>query len=650
MNDTRKQIFAVGAIVIMMMAGFTAVVASDESDDSEVDGLFWMAAPIAYYSATTVAKWLIGTAVVAGLAGVAVGSLITDPATTDPLNRAHEAEILATSLGSGVEIYQFSLANYANIWGATNEHWIRQAELAAAANWNLDTSYNTDLILESSDVYSNISALLVNSAAQINLHYQDIGERTHEWNNTEYAQLYNDGKMELSVDIGGERFSASAGEDWNVMIGTIMDNVTDSANRAYLAGGGLFVSEATTIYKDGKPLPLEKGYNNLGDVEEFDDGIYTFTSGITYCGNIAPILGSNDAEVHAGLAIDVNDKIEFLTAVNLKDSGENMKPVCDVRDSEGRIKDGISIAITPQESENEEVIDVTDTLASFEQLVNVVKNTLGVANAAAATVWSMYDDAGSASAYLTTLVVPETYNNVNLTPEQQRMITTLAMEQLYQYWDQNGHAIKQDSYVMTHESLSLYCKGDITVTSYSDSDVSRSVTYENVIFTPIFDMDYTITEGTNRMSKYGFVMIWGSGEDTNLADFNVSNAEEAELIFLDSGAIMNIASNGIYYTDQNGDSRYYTSFDLDATDIEFIDPDHPYIPDPPTPTPQPSELNELIRLILVILGLGLVLFGFQRGNWIIAIIGILVAVCGFVLSDHIANALEDWFGWKFRWP
>lgn len=650
MNDTRKRIFAAGAVMIMLMAGFTVIIAEDDSEDSEVDGLFWMAAPVTYYAATTIAKWLIGTAVVSFVAGYAVGALTTDTDVTAPLNRAHEADILAASLGAGVESYQFALANYANIWGATNDHWIRQAELAAAANWKQNTSYNTDLIMESSDIYSNISALLVNSAAQVNLHYQEIGKRTHQWNTTEYAEIYNEGKMELSVEIGGERFSASAGEDWNLMMGTILDNVTTDANRAYLAGGVLFTSEATTIYKDGQPLPLDKGYNDLGDVENFDDGIYTFTSGVTYCGNIAPILGSNDAEVHAGMALDINDQVEFLTAVNLVDTDEAMKPDCDVRDSSGRVRDDVSIVITPLESENEEVINVTDALAALEQLVNYVKNTLTVSNSAAATVWDMYTDAGEASAYLTTLVVPENYNNVNLTDEQRRMITTFAMEQLYLYWDENGEEIKQDSYQMTHESLSLFCKGDITVTSYSDSDVSRNITYENVIFTPIFDMDYTISEGGNRIDRHGFVMIWGSGEDTSLADFDVSNADEAELIFLDSGAIINIASNGIYYTDSEGNSRYYTSLDLDASDIEFIDPNPVPLPDPPTPTPEPSELNELIRLILVILGLGLVLFGFQRGNWIVVAIGIGVVIVGFLASDYIADFFEQWFGWEFRWP
>ena len=95
---------------------------------------------------------------------------------------------------------------------------------------------------------------------------------------------------------------------------------------------------------------------------------------------------------------------------------------------------GMKIRILAEGNDAEEQ-DLTSVLVQYGELQSAISVTQTKANTSAMAIWSIYDDAGSASAYLTTLPVPDTYQNVTFNAAQKRMITVLDMEQPAVSWN-----------------------------------------------------------------------------------------------------------------------------------------------------------------------------------------------------------------------
>ena len=643
MNQTRKKLMAVASVMIVLVAG-TVVMVNDEDvvEESEalgpligafiIMGLWATTARISFYLGTTVA-----------------------PDSNEIQSRANEASILASSLSAGVQYYVNALSQYSNLWPLTEEHWIRQAELSCVALWEVDKEYSTSEILESSEIYANIGTLLYNAADQVNAHWEDIGNRTTEWN--QYVETYGDGKMNLALAFDNSKtMSASAGESFDIRVGGVVRDADSTRNLVYITGGEMYASDdavLTPVGTTGSNVYL--GANRWTDLgSDFDAGIYQLESGVTYCGNITEVYDVRGADVSAGFVAMVNGETQIVSAYNYQQQydpdsstvNNKYKPTCDVTLDGNTAYDAVSLEINVEEDENSQTVDITDVLARYQMLLNTTYSSLIDVNSSAIAVWEMYDLAGEASAYLTTLVVPDTYENVRLTSEQKMMITTLAMQQLYEYWDTHGEEIKQDSYTMTMDSMSLFCRGDIVITDYTFTDVdgnqkATTVEYKDVIFTPIFSQDYDLEVGDNTVDQTGFVMIW-SDEGKPLNTFDVSNPDTANLVFIDDGARLSISS--MYYSGEP-----VSNLHLDASGVEFIDPDVPDVPDPPEPIVE-NDLSEIVRLIFILLGAGILLYGASRGNWMVIVIGAVLIVVGFLCAGAIADTLDKYLGWFIDLP
>ena len=646
MNPTRKKLMAVASVMIVMMAG-TVVMVNDEDVVEETDAFV---DPMTIAIISTVLAFIAG-----GAAGYALHGILHPDDSTEIQSRADEARILASSLSAGVQYYVNSLSQYSNMWPLTEEHWIRQAEITCAGLWDVNKEYDTSEVLERSEIYVNIGTLLYNAASQVNAHWEDIGNRTTEWN--QYVETYGDGKLKLALTFDSSMtISASAGEPFNIRVGGVVRDADSSKNLVYIAGGEIYASDDAVLTPagiGGNNAYVKGGeWTDLGP--DFIPGVYELESGVTYCGNITQVYDVRGADVSAGMVVMVNDTTRVITAYNYQQQydpdsstvNNKYKPSCDVTIDGDTAYDKVNLKIIVKEDENSQTVDITDVLARYQMLLNTTYSTLIDVNSSAIAVWEMYDLAGEASAYLTTLVVPDTYENVRLTSEQKMMITTLAMQQLYEYWDTHGEEIKKDSYTMTMDSMSLFCRGDIVITDYTFTDVdgnqkATTVEYKDVIFTPLFSQDYDLEVGDNTVNQTGLVMIW-SDEGKPLNTFDVSNPDTADLIFLDDGARLSISS--MYYSGEP-----VSKLHLDATGIEFIDPDVPDIPDPPEPIVE-NDLGEIIRLILILLGAGILLYGASRGNWLIIIIGGVLILIGFVFANAIADLLDKYLGWFINLP
>lgn len=630
--DTHRKIVAAGVVTMLLMTGFVVIV-NESGEDHEVDAL-------------PVEGW-------AFLAGVGFGILlehyILGPIFSDDdedTAREGETNTVSTFLNTGVADYTQYLSQYAMMWPLTNEHWIRQAELAATSLWEPGTSYDStwsSKVLEASGVYFNMGQTVDNITSQINAHWGQLNGRIALWSDGKYSEVYGNDKMKMELvlqSVSAERvLSASAGEKFDIRTGVVLE-VDGNNNRAWLSGGDLYSSVYTTIYNDYHSYDLEPGWNHLPDTTEFDAGIYTFgrTDGAVFCGNIVPISGQNAASGVAGLVADVNGEYAVITVSQMQAGESQYKPDCDVTDG-NRDYDSIFIRISPEEADNGQSVDITAALARFQMMLNTMKSTIPQINTSAATVWEIFTAAGESNPFITTLMVPNTYNNMQLTQEQKQLITSLALEQLYQYWKDNGTDVMKDGYDMTFDSLSLYCRGDVVIKDYTlpGESQSRQVEYKDVIFTPLFYRDTSLSiDGTNTIDDYGFVVIWGKGQ--SLDSFDSSDPEYAEIIFIGDGAELDIAS-------MKYDGRYVSDVNLEAANINDLPPDTVDLPGPVYTDPD-NDLDQVIRMAFVILGVLVMVAGVMSRSYIWLVVGLVIIVLGFLVAEPLEELCEKLWDWR----
>ena len=525
--------------------------------------------------------------------------------------RGLEAQAVAESIVNCVGLYGHSIETLENVWTLTKEHHIRQAELAASELWKQGSDLETYKILMMSGVYSNSAYMLDNSASQITALYKLVGDSLREWNNTD---TYRD-KMGLELSWGSG--SMNARSSFGLTFGTVATDVKAGADRVFLTTDSSIWASSESVIEDpeGNRFMLAGGFNDLSGFAGFEDDVYTMQSGVIYCGDMMPVLDRNAASLRAGAVMECDG----VCKVAAYDGGRIVV--------DGTSGDSLRLAIHPDGAESK-TADITDILGQFSSLMDTVYRTMVSSSSAAASVWGIYDKAGAASAYLSTLMVPSIYDGMEITRSQQELITVMAMEQLASYWDANGQQIKTDDYMMS-DSMSLFVRGDII-------DSSGETLYRDVIFTPFFYQDTSISTGQFNVQRQAILAIWGEGSNLSSWD-GITDADKASLMVAESGYQIQV------YEMKNG-GKMTDRAELTVSKISIIDPYelshgvHQTMPD--------NDLDKVIMLVLVLLGLLILLSGWRSGNYVMLLAGILMVVAGVFFSDAIEGALYKMFGWK----
>ena len=602
-NNGNRKILAVAAaaILIAAFAGTSVMVAEDDNEVEAMD-------PVTLAVVALAVTFTIGAA-----AGAAGGYILWhgEGGNNDDEIRGLEAQAVAESIINCVGLYGQSIQTLEQVWTLTNEHHIRQAELAASELWQEGREMLPYEILTMSGVYANSAYMLDNSAAQISALYDLVAESLDDWNQTD---TYRD-KMELELNwgSGSMRTKTSFGLDF----GTATVDVKSGADCVYLTTEStVWTSEAATITDpEGNSFDLSKGFNDLSGFVGFEDDMYTLQSGVTYCGDMMAVLDQGAAPLYSGAVMQCGDE----TKVAIYSDGHIIV--------DGRQSDRLSLTIHP-EGAGSMTADITDIMGQFSSLMDTVHLTMANASSAAASVWGIYDKAGQASAYLSTLMVPNIYDGMEITQSQQELITILAMEQLASYWNDNGDQIKTDDYMMS-DSMSLFVRGDII-------DSTGETLYEDVILTPFFYQDTSISTGTFSVQRQAILAIWGTGENLSSWD-GLSDSDKAALMVAEPGY-----SVVVYEMKNQGQMTDHA--DLTVNKISIIDPYklshgvHQTDPD--------NDLDKIIMLALVLLGILVLMSGWRSGNYVVMGIGVLMIAAGLLLSSTIEGLLYDWFGWR----
>ena len=644
MDLKSKRIIAFSFVLIMLAVPLTAIQLQDEEEDPEA------IPPLLIPAAAFVAHHWLGISVGVFLTGFVAGWVVHDlvspsASASDNWLRKEEAKLLARSLADGTTQYANALNNYQNLWGLTAEHWIRQSELASSAYWKPNSTYSPYDTLTLSSAYYNSALMLVNATNQINKQFSVVADHIGEWNASEYAQYYGDGKMRLTFSIGSSSISAASSDGFSARMGQVVGHgndrtVKDGNTAVYYVGGPVYASApAKMVGANGIKWELKEGWNyDLPDVESWTGyNVYRLDPGVTYFGNFMYALQADSAKVEGGIMITSGNESMIVSCNGgyLFDGTRSYQAV----DRDGY--DLFKVSVVPQNTADKQVSDITAMMVYYAQLIKQVDSVLFKANRAARTVWDIYDDAGTASMYLTTLNVPDTYENVNLTDDQKRLLVTLYMDQLSSWWKDNDSQIKKDNYKLTQDSMSLYCRGSLTMKGANPNGSTTCKVYENVAFTPIFYKTTTLRTGTQETESPCFALVYG--ESSSLSGFDATTYDNCDILYLGAGSTIGIAEM-VY------GGKPVSTLELKASQVDYIKAEDMENFTPTEPH-RSNDMAELLRLAFLILGGACMAYGIGRGNPVFAVAGLLLIAFGLIASEPLANLLEKPpIGWTFRWP
>jgi len=560
---------------------------------------------------------IAGLMIISGLVGTASGIAIYHYLINDHEGdsdkeyvRQIETDVVAESINLGLIHYRNALENYENIWKLTDEHFVRVSEITTASLWDKDSEYDSLEVLSQAGVYSNSAYMLHNASAQISEHFHSLNERIALWNANE---TYN-GKMQIDWVYGNQVFGSKTAVD-----GWIKPSAspTSGNDAVYIAGGDFWTFGGSAVLNglEGQRITVPEGKCKLESIPGFVPDVYTLQQSRKYAGDIMEVLHPRGVDTIASVVMMADDSYRMATLHNGRIA------------IDGSHYNDLSIRITP-DGGNPKQTSILSGLERYENLISATNKTVTKSHSAANTVWNIYNKAGSVSHYLTTLMVPNNYENVEINQAQQELITSLALIQLAEYVAAGRDKIEAGEYKFTPDSFSLFVRGRLL-------DSTGKVLHDNVIFTPfMYQNDASLRVGKNILTQTCIIPIWDSGKNLSAWDFT-SSTKTAHQTVLTAGQSIEVFE--ILY---GGD--YVNSVELDVKAIDIIDPEK--IPVVPIPDPPPQEEDWLgaVAMLLLVLGAVATVIGLAMRHKVIAFGGIAMLAIGgliYIVREAVSNSI-----------
>jgi len=567
----RSQVKAVLAIAIMLSAGaLIAIEIDDRTTDTSDAVMGWDDIAIIIIFTILIAA----TAYEAGLQAQHPESGIAQA------DRQGEANLVAASIAQGIGDQTNFTSNINTILNLTREHFVRYAELAASFIWGPNATYSADDILSQSGAYQNAAVAIANSSVQVSGLLNKVGERLTTWNTTTTTNIYKN-NMTVSWLYGSTAFGSNSAFNGFLTSTTIASAGHDTVWISDVQSLWVFGGNATIKGSDGHVVTLSQGENDI--TSGFTPGLYTLQDGLTYAGPMNHVIDSTAATLAPGIVMTAGAQTKLAT----------YDPTNKVVKVDGQNYSTLKIRVQPSDGTAQDT-DVMPMLANLLSIMSTINSVLVYANSAASAVWDLFDRMGAASTFLTTLVVPDNYNNIDINQGQKELLTGIAMLQFGQMLSSDKSTIQATDFQLSSDSLTLFCRGDIY-------DNNGELLYKNVIFTPLFyNHETTLTTGNNSIDQPAVIAIWGS--DQLLSSWNfTSNTTSA-------GAPPLTQGSSIYIYEMKLGNNFVNSAPLEVRHIDFIKASDWVWPTPPVP-PTPPGNSYLIQYILIILGLILVVAG-----------------------------------------
>jgi len=632
--------FAVFAVALVVCSAFCVTATLEERE--EPDGVIQMV-PIAlvYLMGVLAASGTVSGLIGGGVVGWFLNDFFdsSDPA-VQPYMRQTEGDNLRWAVSTASAFSSNAVANYSLIWGLTKEHWVRQAELEAYAEWSHGARYDADSVLEGSRIYENASVMTANAVAQFNSFMAEVSDKVARYSGTETYDgdmsvgFRMDGNSVLtsSNDVSGELVSVAdvrgttgrvyvgeVAEDYIVATQALPDGAT-SYLPAYLYNFG---GTARMVAEDGTVYMLSPGRTAVSDVRSvigdrpLESGIYTLSGALVGGDSLAAVRGS-DVTLRAGLAMTVDGDVSLavLDGDSVRYGGGTYNTIKFAVDPKG----------LPSDGRDPEDVDLTVLLRSYQALLEKIRWTTVSADGAAAAVWDVYDRMDAKNVGVTTLMSSNVYDSVVLSEGMNEVLTLSAMRQVAEYFEANGGDV-------SGMEVGLYASGmDAPFVRGSVYDELGNPLYDDVIFTPFFQSEDVVlsVSSDHAVSQNCLLAVW-SDDGMELTSWYASgmHSEGWETAFVEKGYTFKIQQ--LATCDSDG-MHSVPSIALEVSKMRYEGPGGT---SPPTPPDPDDAKKNLLKVLLIVLGGLLAVLGVLRRDPLPVVAGVAMVLFALFVADPL---------------
>ena len=619
MSEMKTKTFAVFSVLAILCASCTGIAYTEPEEEPDEIAPLIVLGLIALAGASATAGWFAH----AYFNG-------SDNIDVQPYLRLSAANNVADVASVASAFTANANANYAQLWGMTKEHWIRQAELEAYTEWKSGSAYDGNSILEGARAYENNSVMTANAVAQFNSFFDQLSEKIADWNTKDTYKdkmsvgfvLDNTDKLTksgvnadlVSVAKGtGQIYIGDISEGYIVTADTTVSEKSDAYKPGYIYNFG---SATTVVGENGTTYTLNSGKNMLSDLS-LKPGIYTVTDATLGGDTFSAVMGS-DITLKAGIAMQTGSDISlaYLDGDRIV-SGTSYY---------GHMYFKVVPDDTPDGETKPDAVEITNILTAYQSLLDKLYWTSVSANNAANAVWDIYDRANAKDHTVTTLMSSNVYNTSVLSSSMNEVLTLSAMQQLSDYYDKYGESGLKDL------KIGLYGDGmDAPFIRGNIVDEFGNTVYKDVIYTPFFQSDsVTLEMGVDHEVKQNcLIAIWNTGQELNAWKEAGMDAEDYETVMIGEG--YTLQNTQLATCDSTG-MHNQSKITLDVTKVNYIEPE-PIILEP-DPDPEPSE-NNILKLICIVAGAILAVLGIVRRSPITVVAGMGVLIFGVFFADMV---------------
>ena len=604
--------FAILSVSIMLLASSSVFILDN---DEEPDGF----PPL-------VVALLVGGAV-GGVGGWVIHDIAdSDPDQSQEYLRLASANNLTDVMSVAAVFTANTNANYAQLWGMTKEHWVRQAELEAYSQWTSEGTYDADSILTGSAIYENNAIMTANAVAQIDSFMDRISEKASAWDeNPTYSGMMGIGFMldnnSLTTSGGFDAKLISLAEGTGkVFIGNIGEDsivTSDTYEPAYILNFG----QRTVITGNGLSYAIEPGKTYIDDIYSIEghrhlgNGVYTITNASLGGDTLSSVIGG--MKLKAAMYADIDGESGYAVLDGDSISCMNMRF--------GSLSFKVSASDIPDGTQNPEPVDLKPMFEAYQKLLDKLYWTTVSANNSARAVWGIYDRADERQYGVSTLMASNSYESVVLSDAMNEVLTLSAMQQLASYYDIHSDDL-QDL------QIGLYADGmDAPFVRGSIIDKYGNAVYDDVIFTPFFQSeDVTLERGTEyTVHQNTFVAVWHDGMELTAWYDDAMGTEGYETLFLEDGYVFRITQLG--QCDSAG-MHNQSSIDFRVSKVRYIDPGDVRLTDD---IGFQKTAKNVLELLCIVAGIVLLVLGFVRTDILTIVLGMVLIAFSVVLADPV---------------
>lgn len=633
-----RRVFAVLAVTIMLTAAAGCSVMTEETEESDA------------FAISVTAAFIIGAAIFGGgfLTGYGFNDWWNQPnEDTQAYTRLAVVQDLNNLISVADSFAVNAMNNYAQIWGMTKEHWVRQAELEAYALWSSTASYSSQSIFTDSYIYENAATMNANAVTQLNYFYNALSAHFASLKDKE---AYED-KVDMAFNMSSLTISSDGTFNWNAQLASVVSatssartvfigdieetyinsETSTSAKEASYEPGFIYnPGSATTIRSGTITVSVPSGVSYVKDLTNFKPGVYTLSSGTTLASDVfvQSVGDSAYMPVKAGLIMEAGGTtaLGIWNGSGLSYNGTTYKTV--------KI-DTIAKDTPADESTNiPEAIDITDQLSSYQSLLDKIYWVNVSANNAAAGIWALYNEMNSKNYTVTTLMYSYNYKWGTFSEGMNEAATLSALSQLGTWYQENGGDVSDLNINLYSTSTNTFFMRGTIYDEYGE------VQYNDVIFTPLFQSNDTRPSvgDTVQIDQNTVVQIWGTGQELTTwynANKGAVKLSDNQSVMLNGGSFK---VTQILKADSSG-GKSVSSIELPINKVRYVDAEN--IDINPSPDPEKGNTNWL-KIIAIAAGAILSIYGLVSRRFELVIFGVLLLAFGLLLADTVWNRLMSW--------